>query len=440
MAPLRTGLVLSLLCALAPLSRADGAASEADALPPGACTVRTRQGLTVCVVTRPGAAYTAVALAVPFGRCDVPDRMSGGALLLARWMTSGTSFETEGELDQRTAAAGGAMFLQGHADRTLLLTTVAPEDTVGAVRSVLDVAFRPRLDESTFRRSRDFLLNDIKLRRQFAASDFQQKVYAALFAGHPLARPGTGTPQGVAMCTPLALRCMHALHFSPRRSFLVVVGPVRVADVAQGWSDMREASDALDAPLEPEPVQQPQQTDFTVERPAGNSGRVFCGFVVGQVPPLDERMSFALLGEILAGLDGRITRRVRGERGLTYAPELIGEWTRFGGLWGIVLQVPQGSEGTALEAVRAELRTLAELGPGEAEMEQARSSVKSLLGRLYDRPDFVAGLLAGRLLNGQPAGGYQHDSTIVGEITGPKLRDFLATRLRQGELITVRTR
>jgi zinc protease len=431
---------LAVLLGAAAAVRADGEVRPgALQLPDGWRAFHTPAGATVCMIEGRESGYTAMALTVPSGRRDVRARRAGASGLLARWLETGTTRLTERELNRALGGAGARVVIRAYYDRTLVLATSPSETARQTLALAADVLWRPRLEAATFERTRRFLAEDFGLRGQFPAAGFEDAVYHVLFAPHPFGRPPGGTRAGLARCTPAAVRALHARHFAPSQTTVVVVGPMARPDVEAALAG---------APTWPRPepavraglaLRRPERRHFEWPGVGSRKGFVFAGWVIERRVDASDRLKLALMEELLSGVNGRLTREIRTRHGLTYAPEPESELTRDGGLWGVRLMVQGKAVKETRRRLRAELARLEAEPPRGEELESARAAVRATLAQVFERADLTATLVAGRLAQGVVVGDYASERRRLDAVDADALAAFIRETLPARRALVVST-
>jgi len=393
-------------------------------------------GIKVCIVHRPHSSSTSIALAVPFGRYLVSRRYAGGGALLAKCMKTGTTILDERSFKSGLAGKGANLGIRVYYDMTMLTANLRGGDAGGVIGDVLDAAFRPRLTRGSLRRARRFILQDISLQSKFPLSEFQREVFRLLFKDHPFGRPPSGNESSIERCPLLILKSLHAAHFCPSRSVLVICGRVDRSAVEKALETVPCWAESPMEPKAQEPLRVPERKTYKARAAKSGEGYVFAGYVIPSGLNAEERLKLAVVSELLTGLNGRITLEIRKRRGLVYSPIPVQDIVAAGGIWGVMLGVPDTSVETALALLSQRLASFSATPPTRRELDTAAQAVRTLLAKVFERNDLLSVHIAGRMLHGLPVMSYKSQRALVDAITGAAVAQFARRYFGPENLVT----
>lgn len=227
-----------------------------------------------------------------------------------------------------------------------------------------------------------------------------------LYRPHPRSRPVQGTPDGLDRISPE--RCAELHRRSLATGLIVsVAGEVDEDEVRDLVDDLIEPT-ALEAGevVDPPPPQGTETARQEVGLPAAEQAHLLAGHltIARNHPDFPVLQLLAVVLGAGSGLSGRLPQRVREQEGLAYSVETgitAGAGLDVGRLFVHIGTSPELLE-RAEQCVREELSLLADEGPQEAEVEEARSY---LLGRepfRRETPHQLAELSAAAELYGLP--------------------------------------
>jgi len=176
--------------------------------------------------------------------------------------------------------------------------------------------------------------------------------------GHPvigLEADIQGMPEGLARAV-----AFHRTHYRPERATVVVAGdvdPESVIDTVRrthgSWLGAEDAAAAPARPVEP-PQEAPREATEIWSRGAVNT-RLAVGWRVPAFVPGDrDSAALVLLSDLLGGASARLRRRLVDEEALAWSVWVPEPVHRSPGLLEIHVEVREGVESTAVEAVIAE--------------------------------------------------------------------------------------
>lgn len=231
----------------------------------------------------------------------------------------------------------------------------------------------PRFDPEPVARIRAQILASLRYDQQNPRNIASRAWWGASFPEHPYGRSGDGTPATVAAVTVDDLKDFVASTFAREGLVVAAVGDIDPDGLKALLDRVFGALPAAgSAPVAPDTVPKAAGQTYVVEQKVPQSVVVFGHGGIARSDP--DWYAASLLNEIMAGGFGsRLTEEIREKRGLVYgvyayllpldhAPLVMG---------GLATQNARVAESIAL--VRQEWRRMAEQGPTEAELADART-------------------------------------------------------------------
>jgi zinc protease len=270
-------------------------------------------------------------------------------------------------------------------------------DDRGEAAALLRLALSaPRFDAEPVERIRNALLIEIAQGESDPNSIAGRQLEELMLGGHPYARPSNGTRASMMSITADDLRQFVRQRFVQSRLHVAIVGAVSAADardfVEQAFGELpQDATLAEVGPIAPAKAGRARVVDFAVPQ-------AIVQFAQPGIPRSDPDffpaylVNYALGG---GGFSARLMEEVREKRGLVYG---IGTdlWTfDAGGLIAGQFQTDPAKVAEAIGIVRAEWRRMAEQGPTQRELDDAKTY---LLG--YYPRNFTSTMETARLLRG----------------------------------------
>ena len=232
----------------------------------------------------------------------------------------------------------------------------------------------PRFDAEPVERIRNALLIEIAQDETDPNSIAGRQLEEMMLGEHPYARPSKGTAPTMNAITADDLRQFARQRFVRSRLLVSIVGDVSVED-AKGFVDRAFGSLPQDAPLLDVPPIAPSKAGRTriVDFPVPQA---IVHFAQPGIPRSDPDFFPAYLVNYVLGAGGfsaRLMTEVREKRGLVYG---IGSdlWTfDAGGLIAGQFQTDPGKVAEAIDIVRTEWRRMADKGPTQQELDDAKT-------------------------------------------------------------------
>jgi len=349
------------------------AASPVAALPGEIERFALANGLEVCLLRNAQAPIVSTALFYRAGARDEPPGLGGIAHFLEHMMFKGSARYGPGEVDRLTQAMGGTNNAFTSHDVTAYWFSFAADRWPVALEIEADRLRGLRLEPREVDAERQVILEEIDMYRDDPWDALEMDVLAALYAGHPYARPVLGNAAELRRETARELRAFHARHYRPDNALLVVAGDLDGAApsrVEEAFGTLAPAT-----PREPRaPGERPLPTPGTArcERRQGEVPRIL---VALPAPPADAadhaelRLAATLLAE---GRASRLQRELVDEGQLCLGVSATLSDHELGAYFGLAAELLPGTDPGEVErrlvAALAELATPA----GEAELERAR--------------------------------------------------------------------
>jgi zinc protease len=216
------------------------------------------------------------------------------------------------------------------------------------------------------------------------------------FGNHPYARPTNGTEASIKAVTPADLRAYHKAVFTRKGLKIAVVGDIDAASLGQmldrvfgGLPDTDVPTLGTEATIASKPMVR------VIERDMPQSIVVFGQQGLKRDDP--EFIPAFVMSQILGGggFGARLTTEVREKRGLTYGIGYSLDPLRFAGLYYGSFSTRNEKAGEALQIVKDTLRRMAEEGPTQEELQNAKTYLTGSYALRFDSNEKIANQLLG---------------------------------------------
>lgn len=364
--------------------------------------VRSSAGVEAWLVEEHSLPLIAVDFAFDGGATRDPENAAGSAYLV-----SGLLDEGAGDLD--------AEAFQGKlADHAISLGFDARRDDfhghLQTLSSHRDTAFEllalalnaPRFDDDAVARVKGQVISGLQRQAQNPETLCRNALYAAAFPGHPYGRPEKGDVDSVSQLEATALKALSRDLLARAGLKLVVVGDITADELASRLDQIFGAlPEGLPRaqPAEALPIQGLGQT-HTIDLDVPQTVLRFVGPGLMRHDP--DFIAGSVLNHILGGsaFTSRLFMEVREKRGLAY------------GVSSSLLPLRQGAMlvgGTAtkneraaesMSVIREEMAKLANEGPSEHEVEEAKRYIIGSYPLRFDTSPKIASELLGLAVNG----------------------------------------
>ncbi len=398
--------------------------------------ITTERGITVWLVEEHTIPLIAMRFAFSGGAAnDAVDRQ-GLATVLSAMLDEGA-----GDLDSQafqTAIAASAVKLSFDTGRDNFFGTfqTLSRNRDGAFELLRLAINEPRFDAEPLSRMQA-QLGEVLRRKQFEPESVAIRNWMeTAFGDHPYARDPDGTVEGVGAVTPDDLRDLRARLFARSGLTISVVGdidaPTISALVDTVFGSLPEASGMAEissADVEAGPVRNLIDMDIpqTVIQ-FGHSGilRDDPDFIPAYV------MNYVLGG---GGLTSRLTEEIREKRGLTYSVySYLSPMDEAGLVLGsVATQNARASE--ALRLVEQEIARMAEGGPSEEELSEAKTYLTGSYALRFDTGSKIAGQLLGIQLENLGIDYVEKRNSLIEAVTLEDVRRIARDLLKPDNLI-----
>lgn len=325
-------------------------------------------GLVVVVEERGTADTVALQLTARAGVRDDGDT-PGITTLTSRIMFQGTPrHPTETDLQRAATRVGGTISRGTEPELSHFSSSMPAGEVETGVDLLADVVTNAVLAERALSLQREIALQELARLRSDPNALIQQLFQEALFAGHPIAAWGVGTPESLATLTREGISTHRARMWGAANLVLGVAGriaaPAAVA-LASRYFGALPAGELWERGGAPPPT----PTPGTVRGVAGQQQAVFrVGFVVpGQGS--EDRHALRILNDLMTGSSGRLFEELRNARGLVYTTgSSYFAFTDAGAWYAAAGADPEAVE-PALQVIRDEIQRLRSAPPDAAELD-----------------------------------------------------------------------
>src|SRR5436190_2136527 len=227
-APTLLVLLLASACSLAG-GLTPGAAQSSESPSPSLKVLSN--GVRVLVQEFEASEVVAIQLWVRTGGRDEASSELGLAHYLEHMLFKGTALRAPGFVEREVEGVGGGINAGTSLDYTYYHTVRPARRAVAGIEMLADISVNSTLDPTALDLEKRVVLEEMRLTEDNPRRLMFRQIYEVLFAGHPYGRPVIGTPELVRGLTRDTLMAFYRRHYVPDAFVLVVVGPVKTADV-----------------------------------------------------------------------------------------------------------------------------------------------------------------------------------------------------------------
>ncbi|HTJ23800.1 MAG TPA: pitrilysin family protein [Gemmatimonadaceae bacterium] len=334
-------------------------------------------GLTVLSEHMPGVRSVSFGAWVRAASLHEPRDRMGVSHLLEHMVFKGTERRSAHEIALSLEALGGSLDAYTSREHTVYQGRVLDEHLQEAADVIGDIVFRPTLREADLTLERKVILEEISMVEDTPDDLVFELHNEALWGKHPYGYSILGTRETVSALGVHELRELHRRAYHPGQLVVAAAGNVeheRLLDVLgrTGWAEAAPGDmTRLESP--PASVEPPESRH--IEREGAQTHIVLGTQAVAHGDP--ERFPLLLVSMLLGGgMSSRLFQRVREELGLAYSVYTYQSFHADSGMHGVYVATAPESAVAALDAIRQELRGVADHGLPAEEIAMGRQQLK----------------------------------------------------------------
>ncbi len=370
------------------------------------------------------------------GTREVP-RTAGSTRAWARMVTSGA-----GELDtvgwsEAVDALGGVVEASCSRGSAGISASFPAENLLDGADLVADLLTRPRFDAEAWERVQAELQEEVDTLPDEPDELAWERIWAALWPGHPWRLPGCGTAASLAAITPHRLAEVHGAWAQAENLVVAVCGRCDPDAVLAALEPVAAAlPTGLRRPSELPPPGAPARG--IREARAGHAQSHV--FVAARAPGLGhpDRAALELGTAILTAQAGRLFLALREVRSLAYSVSAEYACEAGGGIFAATLATAPGRADEAADALQAELARFAADGPSREEVDRARRQAMGFLAASLQRVASRAADLAASAVFSLPSGLAGHRAALEAVGVADIRRAFSALALADPLVVVTR--
>ena len=336
-------------------------------------TITLPNGVRILTQPVPAVRTAAIGIFVGTGSRHETAAQSGAAHFLEHMAFKSTQTRTTDQLARQIDAVGGQVNAYTTKEATCFYARCLDTHLEQVIDLLCDMLFHSAFLPEDVDTERGVILEEIGMYKDAPEDLVAERLSAAVYKGHSLARPILGTKKTLDTMTGDWLRTYRREHYRPDRVVVSLAGSFSDAAVSELKSRFSALSGA------PSPAIRPAvyQSAITTRRKAIEQNHLIVAFP--SLSFLDEgRYAMHLMSSILGGgVSSRLFQEVREKRGLCYTVYSYIADHEDTGLLGLYTALSPDTERQALDTLCRVAADLAEHGPEQEELDRAREQAKS---------------------------------------------------------------
>lgn len=380
--------------------------------------VKSPGGITAWLVEEKAVPLLAMNYSFRSGSAQDPEGKEGAAEFLTGMMDEGAGDMLSQEFQRRREELSFRMSFSADSDsfegsfQTLTRNRAA---SVGLLKLAIT---NPRFDAEPMERVRQQFLLNVKEKAQDPQSIAWRAWIAKILPGDPYARPSDGTEASMSAMTPDDLRAAHRRIFNRDSLQVAVVGDISAAELGPLLDDVFGGL-PQSAPQQPLPPAKPEVGPIQTIIPRDMSQSVIVFGHEGILRSDPDFIPAFVMSEILGGggMNSRLSDEIREKRGLTYGVSFGLSPLERTGLYAGMLQTRNESAGEALKLTREVLAKMAEEGPSQQELDEAKTFLTGSYALRFSSNAAIARQLLGLQQQGLGIDYVEKRNTLVEAVT-----------------------
>jgi zinc protease len=303
-----------------------------------------------------------------------------------------------------------------------------PKDQLDdAVRLAGLIVARPDFPQDQFDNLKANAISSLTAELASPTTIADREIEKLLYGNSPLGR--NSTPKSLASITLADVKAFYDLAYRPEDSILQIFGDLTVdkgkeiaKKIAQGWHPPGEPAPIPKLTLPAKPA---KRTIVLVDNPEGRQAAIRMG-IPAYTLASDEKFAGSLINQILSGgIESRIMRYVRAEKGLAYHAHGVFMPGRIAGAF-------MGQTGTevdkAADAIAAMFEVLDQVRTADVTPAELDDAKRRVAGRMFMQMQTIDQQAASKLeakLNGYPEDYYDKYAKRVSEVKAEQVRTLM---------------
>jgi len=398
--------------------------------------ITTPGGIHAWLVEEHGVPLISLKYAFDGGSSQDPDGKAGVANFITAMMDEGAGDLKSQEYQERVEDIAMRMSYDDTKDSLYGSFETLTANRDKAVELLKLSVQKPRFDDDAVERIRQQLIANLIYADKDPGKVAMREWYAQAFAGHPYARPSSGTVDTVSKITRDDLVSYHKRIFARDNLNVVAVGDITAAELGKLIDDV---FGALPAKADLLPVAK-------TEPVAGGSQRIIemgvpqsvAVFGLGAMPRKDpDFMAAFVVNHILGGggFSAKLMEEVREKRGLAYSVYTYIQPDRYTSILAGSVATKNAAMAQSLDIIRNEMKKMAENGPTEADLEAAKSYLTGSYALRFDTNSKIAAQLLGLMQEGFGPDYVENRNKMIEAVTLADAKRVAARLLRPNDLI-----
>jgi predicted Zn-dependent peptidase len=414
-------------------------------VPPVPLTYTRPNGMTVWILERHALPIVSVQVVVPAGASQDPAEKGGLALATANMLDEGAGARGALDISRDIDRLGATLSTGAYADYAFASITTLKKNLAPASVILGDVIVKPTFLPVEWKRVHDLWMNDLKERASEPDAVAGVVSMRQLFGSDPYGHPTSGTLKSAAKVTLDDVKAFYGTAWRPDRATVVVAGDVTRAEldplldqVLGAWKANAKAEPKPPAVGKEEPKAERVGRRVVVVDRADAPQSVLALVRPGVAAADPEAPALVRVNTALGGsFTSRLNQDLREEHGWSYGAHSRFSFNKRRGLFSAQAAVHTEHTGEALQAMLADIESLAREGLTDEEVEKTRLIARGELVDAFESVEAAARRLARNAAVGLPADHEAKAALALDHASKDELRKLAAAHVDAKNAIIV---
>ena len=396
-------------------------------------------GVKVIVLSDPRLPLVNWSLTTRRGSHSDPAGKDGLASIAGDMMRRGAAGRSFEQLNLDLESRGINIEVGDGGDYTRLSGSSTTDQLDYAIERTREVLLQPEFPQEQFDKLKEQTINRLTLSREDPRSVAGMDLSLALYGDTVLGR--SPTPETVSAITLDDVKSFYRTQIRPEDAILIVAGDVteeRGRALAQklldGWKPEGAAPQKPDYTLPPAPT---KRKIILVDRPGGKQATIRMGIRAYDIHT-DEKYAGSVASQILtAGIDSRLGRYVRAEKGLAYGVSGTFSPGRQAGAFTGSTDTAVETAGAAVEAMWKVFDDMRRENVEQKELAEAQMRVAGNMVMGMQTIQQQAGYRVDAILNDYPIDYYDVYPQKIAQVTQDQIRQVMNKYVKDDQMVVV---
>lgn len=386
--------------------------------------VQTIKGVQVITMTDNRLPVVNVSLVLRGGGDATPAEKEGVASLAAAMLSRGAGGMTAVQLAEELESRGISVNASDDGDVTRIGAFAMNDQIDFAVDKMKQIVLHPDFPADEFTKLKRQSLQGLMGALSNPGSVADRKLDEVVYGEHPLGK--TMTLETLDSITLEDVKDWYNKTYRPENAILVLSGAIDTQKATElatklldGWQEGLPPQANYDVPF---PA---KRQILVVDNPAGQQAVVRLGLNAYTLHS-DDRFAGSVAGQVLsAGIDSRLNKVLRAEKGLTYGAYGFFRAGRHGGAFEMSIETKLESVDDAITSAFEVLKKMKEENITDAELTESKNRVAGQMVLETQTIQQQAGRRVETILNGFPVDYYDHYAERIAQVTADQVREVM---------------